>query len=287
VRRPAALAVLSAGAVLTALVAALVGMSWGDTAVLALAAGAGALAVAPAGLLALWALRRRSVSSQATAVAVVAVGVAAGGVLAAGRAMFVSPHDVALLVVVLLAGATVGSVSALALGHRVGDAARSLGEAARRIGEGELGAEVLLDRPGSSEMAALARELKEMSARLAAAHASEQALEASRRELVAWVSHDLRTPLAGIRAIAEALEDGVVEDPATVSRYLVTMHLEVERLAGLVDDLFELSLIQSGALRLDLQRVCFGDVVSDALAAVAPLAEAKNGSPSPFRSSVI
>jgi signal transduction histidine kinase len=250
-------------------------MSWADTGVLAGVATVGALAVAPAGVLALWGLRRCSVSSQASAVAVVAVSVAAAGVLAAGRVMFVSTHDVGLLVVVLLAGGTVGSVAALALGRRVGQAARSLGEAAHRIGEGELGAEVRLDRPGTAEMAALAAQLEEMSARLAASRASEQALEASRRDLVAWVSHDLRTPLAGMRAISEALEDGVVDDPTTVARYLATMRLEVEQLATLVDDLFELSVIQSGALRLDLQPVCIADLVSDALAAAAPVADAK------------
>src|SRR5207249_5212278 len=87
--------------------------------------------------------------------------------------------------------------------------------------------------------------------------------------------HDLRAPLAGIRAIAEALEDGVVEDPTTVARYVATMRLEVERLAALVDDLFELSLIQSGALHLDLEPVCLTDLISDALAAAAPVAGAK------------
>ncbi len=274
-KRSAPFVALAAGAALTGMAAALAGMTWADTGVLGLVAGAGALAVAPAGIVAWWALRRRSVGAQATAVAIVAVAVAGVGVLAAGRVMFVSDHDVGLLVVVLLAGGTVGAVAALALGQRVGEASRSLGEAARRIGHGELGTEVRLDRATTSEMAALARDLEEMSARLAASRASEQALEASRRELVAWVSHDLRTPLAGIRAIAEALEDGVVDDRATVARYLGTMRLEVERLAALVDDLFELSLIQSGTLRLDLQPVGLADLVSDALAAAAPVAHVK------------
>ena len=89
------------------------------------------------------------------------------------------------------------------------------------------------------------------------------------------MSHDLRTPLAGIRAIVEALEDGVVDDEATVERYLHTLREEVDHLAALVDDLFELSRTQAGALNLQLERVSLGDLVSDVLAGSAPVAAAK------------
>ena len=80
------------------------------------------------------------------------------------------------------------------------------------------------------------------------------------------MSHDLRTPLAGMRAIVEALDDGVVDDPATVARYLRTLREEVDRLSILVDDLFELSRTQAGVLRLQFERVSLGDLVSDVLA---------------------
>jgi signal transduction histidine kinase len=96
--------------------------------------------------------------------------------------------------------------------------------------------------------------------------------EASRRDLVAWVSHDLRTPLAGLRAMAEALEDGVVADPATTAVYHRRIRIETDRMSALVDDLFELSRINAGALRLNPATVPLGDVVSDAIAATAPLA---------------
>ena len=78
----------------------------------------------------------------------------------------------------------------------------------------------------------------------------ERALEHSRRELVAWVSHDLRTPIAGIRAMVEALDDGVVVDAAEVRRYHQQLVTEADRLARLVDDLFELSRIEADALAL-------------------------------------
>jgi signal transduction histidine kinase len=125
------------------------------------------------------------------------------------------------------------------------------------------------------ELAELSRELEAAYERLAEAHRREQALEASRRELVAWVSHDLRTPLAGLRAMAEALEDEVVADPKTVHRYHGRIRTEVDRLAEMVDDLFELSRIHAGALRLSRRRVGLGDLVADAVAGTEALARAK------------
>jgi signal transduction histidine kinase len=107
------------------------------------------------------------------------------------------------------------------------------------------------------------------------ARARERQLEKGRRDLVAWVSHDLRTPLAGLRAMAEALEEQVVRDPAVVSEYHRRIRVETDRMARLVDDLFELSRIHAGALRLTPTPVPLGEVVSDALASAAPLAKAR------------
>ena len=125
------------------------------------------------------------------------------------------------------------------------------------------------------ELAQLAHELDVMEERLDEARLRERTLEGSRRELVAWVSHDLRTPLAGMRAIVEAIDDGVVDDPATIARYCHTLREEVDRLTALVDDLFELSRTQAGVLRLQFERVSLGDLVSDAIAGSAPIAAAK------------
>jgi signal transduction histidine kinase len=103
----------------------------------------------------------------------------------------------------------------------------------------------------------------------------ERAAESARRELVTWISHDLRTPLAGIRAMAEALADGVVSDPAETGLYARRIGRETERLAGMVDDLFQLSRITSGALRLTLASVSLRDVVSEAVAAESARAARK------------
>src|SRR5439155_1042407 len=118
-------------------------------------------------------------------------------------------------------------------------------------------------------------ELSATHERLAQARSRERALEASRRELVAWVSHDLRTPLAGLRAMAEALEDQVVVDPREVSNYHSQIRREVDRLTLMIDDLFELSRIHAGALRLSKRMVGLEDLVAEVVASTDPVARAK------------
>ncbi|MDH6133708.1 signal transduction histidine kinase [Kitasatospora sp. MAA4] len=97
----------------------------------------------------------------------------------------------------------------------------------------------------------------------------ESSRESSRRKLISWLSHDLRAPLAGLRAMAEALEDGVAEDP---HRYYGQIRTEVLRLTRMVDDLFELSHRQPGTLGLSLCRVSVYDLVGDAIVGASPLA---------------
>ncbi|MEX2552332.1 MAG: HAMP domain-containing sensor histidine kinase [Actinomycetota bacterium] len=266
------LAVL-AGGFTTAWVSTMVGIPPADAIQLALMAGGGALAAGAVGAASLHALRRRSIAAQSVVVAFAALGAVSVGALLAARGMFISTHDLAALVVVLFAAATVGLVIAFLLGRRVGAASRSLSVAARGVAKGEPRRFAAESEP--LELASLARELDQMRVKLEETRARERAMDASRRELVAWVSHDLRTPLAGIRAIAEALEDGVVTDPETIERYYRTLRQETDRLAHLVDDLFELSRINAGALSLNFTPVPLAELVSDALAGAAALAENK------------
>jgi signal transduction histidine kinase len=138
----------------------------------------------------------------------------------------------------------------------------------------ELGQTGVFQPPADTpaELTAVADQLADTADRLAQARERERMLEASRRELVAWVSHDLRTPLAGLRAMAEALEDGLAEDPA---RYYTQMRETVDQMARMVDDLFELSRIQSGTLQLSLESVSLDEAISEAIAVSAPVAAAR------------
>jgi signal transduction histidine kinase len=217
------------------------------------------------------ALRRRRIAVQAAVAALTPVLAVAIGVSWASSDMFLMQHDLRVLWVVLVSAGTVAVVAALLLGRRVADASRSMGDLARRLGDSA--GEAPKAAPG--ELGSLAAQLAATSARLAEARAEAAATEQSRRDLVAWVSHDLRTPLAGLRAMVEALEDGIVDDEATVARYYATMRREVDRLAGLVDDLFELSRIHSGSLRLELEPVPLDELIDHALAGATATAQAK------------
>ncbi|MGK5733838.1 sensor histidine kinase [Streptomyces sp. URMC 124] len=238
-----------------------------DVLLIALYSFLGAAAAGLLGALALRALRHRSVAVSLTVVAVVSVVAMLAGTLAVARAMFLSPHDLTVVTTVCATAAVVSLATALLLGRWVVARSAALTRAARSFGdEGRFAA------PGggaTAELAALGRELAATSGKLARSREREQALEASRRELVAWISHDLRTPLAGLRAMSEALEDGVAEDPP---RYLRRMRQDVERLDAMVGDLFELSRIHAGALPLHPSRMSVYDLVDDALAGAGPLA---------------
>ena len=269
----APLAVTAVGLVGGAVVAAVGGIRAGDAARLIgySAAGAGLAGIAVS--LVMLACRRASVGVQAAIAVLAPILAVALGVAWAAEQMFLMSHDLWVLWVVLFGAGSVGVIVAMVLGRRVATATRSVGAMARRLGDGSYVGGVGR-APG--ELAELAAELQQTSIRLAEAREQAAVLEASRRELVAWVSHDLRTPLAGIRAMVEALKDGVVDDPDTVARYHRTMRREADRLAGLVDDLFELSRIQAGSLSLQFEAVPLDELVSDAIAGAAIAADAKD-----------
>lgn len=238
-----------------------------DILLIALFAFLGAASAGLLGALALRMLRHRSLTVAMTVVAAVAVLAMLAGTLAVAWEMFLSPHDLTVVTIVVAMAAVVSLVTALLLGRWVVARSKALTLAARSFGDG--GSFAAPAEPVSAELAELTRELESTSVKLAASREREQALERSRRELVAWISHDLRTPLAGLRAMSEALEDGVAAEP---ERYLRQIRTEVERLNSMVGDLFELSRIHAGALALSPSRISVYDLVGDALAGVDPLA---------------
>jgi len=240
--------------------------------VVAYAAGAALLAGA-IGVGLLYALRGRSITVLLAVVSAATVLATVAGIISITLKMLITDHDRSVTLTVTAIAGLVGLGVSLLLGHRLIGGIRSLLDSVRRAGDD--GRFVPPTRTVPAELAELATELSVTYERLEAAHARERTLETSRRELVAWVSHDLRTPLAGLRAMAEALEDEVVTDAATVHRYHSQIRAESDRLAAMVDDLFELSRIHAGALRLSRQRVGLSELVSETVAGTEPLARAK------------
>ena len=222
-------------------------------------------------LLVLRLVKRSSIVLQLCVVALATALSVGGGMWLAASAMFVTREDLTVFFYVAVVAGIVSLALAAVLGRSLVRNSRELIAAARRLGTGS---EVVPSgRHSSNEFAQLADELTATSRRLSESWAREERIEKSRRELVAWISHDLRTPLAGIRAMAEALEDGMVDDPA---RYYGQMRSQVDRLSGMVDDLFELSKINSGTLRLTMERVSLYDLVSDTVADLGPLAASRS-----------
>jgi signal transduction histidine kinase len=216
-------------------------------------------------------LRRAPLRLSIQASGAVPVLAIVAGTLASAEAMFLSQHDLRIVGMVCVVAGIVAFAFSWLLGRQVESGSAALRQAARSFGD-EPGQYLPPARPLAAEFAALSRELEDTSTKLERSRARERTLEQSRRQLVAWVSHDLRTPLAGLRAMAEALEDGLAADPP---RYHKQMRAEAERLATMVDDLFELSRIHSGALQLSPDQIALDDLVSDVLASTEPLASAR------------
>jgi signal transduction histidine kinase len=262
------------GAVGTLAVGAIMGMDGHELASLALALVPAAVVTIVAGLLASRLLTRASLRQRFVAVALIAAAVAMANIAVLSMQMFVSDHDATLVTVLLLYAVGTGLAAAIAVARASTEALAGLRATADRLAEGDLDARAgPLD--AGPEVDALANALDRMAERVQVALANERAAERTRRDLISAVSHDLRTPLASLRAMVEALDDGVVTEPAEVRRYATEMRRSTEQLVHLVDDLFELSQLDAGAIATEHRRVRLADVVTSAVDAVGSEASRK------------
>ena len=186
------------------------------------------------------------------------------------RLMFASSHDLMLATVLVVFATGIATAVGVFLSAALTDRLVTLNRAAERLATGEFDTRVEVQ--GRDELAQLMRSFNTMAAQLQQAQAKQQELDTLRRELVAWVSHDLRTPLTSIRAMLEALADGVVDEPATVQRYYRVAQQDIRSLSQLIDDLFEVSQLDAGGLLLDLAPNSMGDLISDTLESLAEAA---------------
>lgn len=202
-----------------------------------------------AGLAAMSTLRfLPTVRLRLAALALLAVALPLTAVTLSGLVMFHMDDDVKLLGVAA-ASASTALVAALLIGHSITRRVRALEEAAARLAAGELAARAPTDGP--REVARLGASFNEMAGNI-------ERLFDARRQLVAWASHDLRTPVAAIRAMLEAIEDGV----ATPDDYLESLREQTATLGALIEDLFELAQIDAGALTLELTETPLGELVT-------------------------
>jgi signal transduction histidine kinase len=214
-----------------------------------------------------------SFSAQLVVFAGVALVLATTNVAVAAGLMFLSRHDLELLFILLAFSLCAAGGPALLMGAHTGRRVTGLEAAAAAIAGGDLSARVA--EPGRDALGRIAGAFNDMAGALERSEGRRREMELARRELFAAISHDLRTPLAAIRATLEALADGIVSDAETRERYLATAIAEADRLSLLIDDLFELATIDGGELRLHIELLQVEDVISEAVDAFRPQVEQK------------
>lgn len=222
-----------------------------------------------------WAIPRatgrfRSLRTSVLVMAVASIFAVALAVGVAARLMFLESHDLQLLTVVLGFGVGLGVVLATTLAGQLTQDLDRIGRVADRVAEGDLSARTGVERP--DELGHAAAAVDAMAARLRAAEDERLRDEAARRHFLASVGHDLRSPLAAMRASVEALEDGLAADPA---RYLRSMRSDLDAMAHLVEDLFLLATIEAGRLEFQRESLDLAELADESIEALRPFAAGK------------
>ncbi len=219
-------------------------------------------------------LARASLRVRLVSIAAFATLVGFANLVVLSLLMLVDTHVATVLAVLLIYSTAAAVGAALATARATSTALTKVGDTARRLAAGDLEARTGCLGAGE-EIDSLARSLDEMAERLSSSLERERAAEVQRRNLVTAVSHDLRTPLSGLRAMIESIEDGVASDPTTIRRYVHEMGASVASLVELVDDLFELVQLDAGAIQAETERARVEEVVRSAVAACEAQASTK------------
>ncbi len=197
-----------------------------------------------------------------------AVGLVLASALAGTRLMVVSRREAEIVAVMLVFSVIVAlRVASLLSGHAAAQITR-LGERLGRLAAGR-GADEPVPETGPRELADLAIAANAMARDLAAS-------DRARRELVAAVSHDLRTPIASLGLLVDAVADGVVTSPEEIADYQARMRVHLSHLRELVDDLFELARIDAGDVAWERVPVAVAELVEETAEAFRPAADERS-----------
>lgn len=189
------------------------------------------------------------------------------------RLMFTDQHDLLLGTVLLIFAGAIAMALGYLLSSSFLDRIQSLDQAAKKIASGNLSIRVPTE--GRDELADLARTFNDMASQLEESAEKRKELETLHKELIAWIGHDLQTPLTSVSAIIEALADGMVQDRETEQRYYNTAKKNISALSHLIDDMFQMAQIDAGGLELNIESVSISDLISDTLESFTELARHK------------
>lgn len=260
------LGLLAGGAVAAAAVAALDYGPSHAAATAALFAAGGAPVLLGSHLLARRRARLGSLSRQFTAGLALVFGLALLGVGTVSLMMFVSEHDAGLLAVLLLFAGVLALYSSVLLARGVKRDILEVRDRLVVVGEGERELPELRTG-GHDEIAELAAAADRMTRQLAEHEAQRNAADRARRDLLAAVSHDLRTPLTSLRLLAQGLDDGVLGD-ADRHAHLQGISVHVHSMSALVDDLFELTRLEAGDIQWSMRRVELTELLNETVEAM-------------------
>jgi signal transduction histidine kinase len=222
-------------------------------------------------------VRYRSLRQQLTIATLLPVVAVAATVLINVQLMFLSAHDSLVILIALLVSLLLAAIGAWLVVRRISRASRRVGAGLHElVSDSANGARVTAAVPAEvaapRELAQVLEDLAETRRTLAESRARERAAEQSRQELVSFMSHDLRTPLAGLRALSEGLEDGVITD---VPRAMSQLRATVARMSVLVDDLFALSRVQGTRAAKPQTMVSLTELITDVSSESAAAAAAQ------------
>lgn len=174
---------------------------------------------------------------------------------------FNSDHDLPLAVSLLVFASILAAAFGLAVTWRIVADLRDLAISAQEIAEGNFAFRPVVR--GRDEVSQVAGAFSDMAQKLEEAEGVRNELRQLRRDLISWTSHDLRTPLTSMRAMVEAMRDGIVEDPDVKQRYYKNILADIEGLNTLMDDLFEYSQLESGGLKYEKAQNSMVALISD------------------------
>ena len=214
-----------------------------------------------------------SLSSQFTLVVAIAVAPVLVALVIVSALMVLSDHGAVLVAAIVIAAGVVAAAGAKLVANGILHDVETVRDGLRAVGRGER--RVTIKTSAGDELAELAQAANAMIAELRAEETARDQSDRARRDLVAAVSHDLRTPITSLRLLAEAVGDDIVVDPETRRGYLTRMRTHIGAVSALIDDLFELSRLEAGDISWSLERVPLHELVQETVEAMRVQAEAK------------
>jgi signal transduction histidine kinase len=201
-------------------------------------------------------LRWSMIASVITTVVLVFVNV-----WATAQLMFINEHDLILTTALLMFGGLTAVMFGWYIAHRIAHKIQSISEGVEHFGRGNLDVQIVVQ--GQDELSKLAEMFNMMVENFKQIEYEKQQVDRTRRDLIAWISHDLRTPLTAIQASLEAIADDIVTDPDAIKEYVQNSLTEVENFKDLIDDLFAMAQLDAGHMSLKFLNASLSDLISD------------------------